>query len=56
MRLIDADKISFEDLGNDTDKAKAQIIIEGQPTINQGFFGFTNRLVIAKCFEEWAII
>lgn len=54
MRLIDADKISFEDLGSDIDKAKAQVIIAGQPTINQGFFGFTNRLVIAKCFEEWA--
>ena len=54
MRLIDADKIFFEDLGDDTDKAKAQIIIERQPTINQEFFGFTNRLVLAKCFEEWA--
>ena len=54
MRLIDADAVCFDELKNDFDRARAKIIIMGQPTINQGYFGFSNRLVLAKCFEEWA--
>lgn len=54
MRLIDADVVCFDELKNDFDRARAKIIIMGQPTINQGYFGFSNRLVLAKCFEEWA--
>ena len=35
MRLIDADKISFDELENDFDRARAKIIVMGQPTIEQ---------------------
>ena len=34
MRLIDADAICFDELKNDFDRARAKIIIMGQPTIN----------------------
>ena len=35
MRLIDADKISFEELKNDFDRVRAKTIIMGQPTIKE---------------------
>ncbi|MBO5715232.1 MAG: hypothetical protein J6S23_02420 [Clostridia bacterium] len=54
MRLIDADAIDFSEIKDDFDRARAKIIIMGYPTINQGCFWFSNRLVLAKCFEEWA--
>ena len=34
MRLIDADAICFDELKNDFDRARAKIIIMGQPTID----------------------
>lgn len=33
MRLIDADAICFDELKNDFDRARAKIIIMGQPTV-----------------------
>ena len=54
MRLIDANGIQFDELKNDFDRARAQIIIMGQPTINQGNISFSNRLIVEKCFEQWA--
>ena len=34
MRLIDADIICFDELKDDFDRARAKIIISGQPTVN----------------------
>ena len=34
MRLIDADSICFDELKNDFDRARAKVIIMGQPTID----------------------
>ena len=55
MRLIDADAIDFSEIKNDFDRARAKIIIMGQPTIkpNDGIVNFPHRLIIAEKFEEW---
>lgn len=55
MRLIDADKIDFSEIKNDFDRARAKIIIMGQPTIKpqNGVVNFSHRLIILKKFEEW---
>ena len=54
MRLIDAEKINFDNLKDPFEKARAEIIILGQPTICQGNMSFSNRIILSKCFEEWA--
>ena len=55
MRLIDADAIDFSEIKDDFDRARAKIIIMGQPTIKpqDGIVNFSHRLIIAKKFEEW---
>jgi hypothetical protein len=55
MRLIDADAIDFSEIKDDFDRARAKIIIMGQPTIKpqDGVVNFSHRLIIAKKFEEW---
>lgn len=55
MRLIDADAINFSEIKDDFDREMAKIIIMGQPTIKpqDGIVNFSNRLIIAKKFEEW---
>ena len=55
MRLIDADVIDFSEIKDDFARARAEIIIMGQPTIHpqNGFVNFSHRLIIAKKFEEW---
>ena len=55
MRLIDADAIDFSKIKDPFDQARAKIIIIGQPTVKpyNGIVNFSNRLIIAKKFEEW---
>ena len=55
MRLIDADTIDFSAIKDPFDQARAKIIIMGQPTVKpqDGTVIFSNRLIIAKKFEEW---
>ena len=55
MRLIDADAIDFSEIENDFDRERAKIIIIGQQIIKpqDGLVNFSNRLIIAKKFEEW---
>ena len=55
MRLIDADAIDFSAIKDPFDQARAKIIIMGQPTVKpqNGIVNFSNRLIIAKKFEEW---
>ena len=55
MRLIDTDAIDFSEIKDDFDRARAKIIIMGQPTIKpqDGVVNFSHRLIIAKKFEEW---
>ena len=55
MRLIDADTIDFSAIKDPFDQTRAKIIIIGQPTIKpqDGIVNFSNRLIIAKKFEEW---
>ena len=55
MRLIDADAIDFSEIENDFDREMAKIIIIGQQIIKpqDGLVNFSNRLIIAKKFEEW---
>ena len=55
MRLIDADAIDFSAIKDPFDQARAKIIIIGQPTVKpqNGIVNFSNRLIIAKKFEEW---
>ena len=54
MRLIDADAIDFSAIKDPFDQARAKIIIMGQPTVKpqNGIVNFSNRLIIAKKFEE----
>ena len=55
MRLIDADAIDFSAIKDPFDRARAKIIIMGQPTVKpqNGIVNFSHRLIIAKKFEEW---
>ena len=55
MRLIDADAIDFSAIKDPFDQTRAKIIIMGQPTVKpqNGIVNFSNRLIIAKKFEEW---
>ena len=55
MRLIDADAIDFSASKDPVDQTRAKIIIMGQPTVKpqNGIVNFSNRLIIAKKFEEW---
>ena len=55
MRLIDADAIDFSAIKDQFDQARAKIIIIGQPTVTpqDGIVNFSQRLIIAKKFEEW---
>ena len=55
MRLIDADAIDFFAIKDPFDQTRAKIIIMGQPTVKpqNGIVNFSNRLIIAKKFEEW---
>lgn len=55
MRLIDADAIDFSAIKDPFDRTRAKIIIIGQPTVIPyiGIVNFSNRLIIAKKFEEW---
>jgi hypothetical protein len=55
MRLIDADAIDFSEIKDHFDRARAKIIIMGQPTIKPqyGVVNFSHRLIIATKFEEW---
>ena len=55
MRLIDADAIDFSAIKDPFDNTRAKIIIIGQPTVKpyNGIVNFSNRLIIAKKFEEW---
>ena len=55
MRLIDAYAIDFSAIKDPFDQARAKIIIMGQPTVKpqDGIVNFSNRLIIAKKFEEW---
>ena len=55
MRLIDADAIDFSAIKDPFDQARAKIIIMGQPNVKpqDGIVNFSNRLIIAKKFEEW---
>ena len=55
MRLIDADAIDFSKIKDPFDQERAKIIIMGQPTVKpqNGIVNFSNRLIIAKKFEEW---
>ena len=55
MRLIDADAIDFSAIKDPFDQTRAKIIIIGQPTVKpqNGVVNFSNRLIIAKKFEEW---
>ena len=55
MRLIDADAIDFSAIKDQFDQARAKIIIIGQPTVKpqDGIVNFSQRLIIAKKFEEW---
>ena len=55
MRLIDADAIDFFFFKDPFDQARAKIIIMGQTTVKpqNGIVNFSNRLIIAKKFEEW---
>ena len=55
MRLIDANAIDFSKIKDPFDQARAKIIIIGQPTVKpyNGIVNFSNRLIIAKKFEEW---
>ena len=55
MRLIDADAIDFSAIKDPFDQARAKIIIMGQTTVKpqNGIVNFSNRLIIAKKFEEW---
>ena len=55
MRLIDADAIDFSEIENDFDRERAKNIIICQQIIKpqDGLVNFSNRLIIAKKFEEW---
>ena len=55
MRLIDADAIDFSAIKDPFDRARAKIIIMGQPTVKSqnGTVNFSNKLIIDKKFEEW---
>ena len=55
MRLIDANAIDFSKIKDPFDQARAKIIIMGQPTVKpqDGIVNFSQRLIIAKKFEEW---
>lgn len=55
MRLIDADAIDFSEIKNDFDRARAKIIIMGQPTLNanRGRLNFYEKVNIINLFQKW---
>lgn len=55
MRLIDADVIDFSVIKDDFDRARAKIIIMGQPTVNVGYkrLNLYERISIMNCFLDW---
>lgn len=55
MRLIDADAIDFSEIKNDFDRARAKIILMGQPTLNANRrrLNFYEKVNIINLFQEW---
>ena len=55
MRLIDADAIDFSEIKNDFDRARAKIVIMGQPTLNANRrrLNFYENVNIINLFQEW---
>lgn len=55
MRLIDADAIDFSEIKDPFDRARAEIIIKGCPTVSAGYrrLNFYDKLSIINGFHEW---
>ena len=55
MRLIDADAIDFSEIKDEFDRARAKIIVMGQPTLNadRRRLNFYEKLTIINLFQEW---
>ena len=55
MRLIDADAIDFSEIKDDFDRARAKIIIMGQPTLNadRRTLNHYEKAHIMNLFHKW---